>query len=76
MRHWTHAEYQLLFENWPPTDPSAPPQHEGDRLAQALHRTTGAVVSQWNDARSTILGNKSAASRQLLSYLRSRGWTS
>jgi hypothetical protein len=39
MRSWTHAEYQLLFEHWPPTDPSALPHHEIDRLAQALNRT-------------------------------------
>lgn len=74
MRPWTHAEYQLLFEHWPPTDPSAPPRNEVDHLVQSLNRTSGAVLAQWNDARSSVLGNKSAASRQLVSYLRSRGW--
>jgi hypothetical protein len=69
---WSAGEYDTLFANHPPTRPVAPTIHEARRIADRLRRSTGAVRSQWDDARSLILGNETAASVELRSYVERR----
>lgn len=72
--NWTDTDYDRLFRDHPPTEPIAPKGGEAAHLAIDLGRTTGAISAQWNDARSAVLGQKSAASQGLRAYLRRRGW--
>jgi hypothetical protein len=74
MGPWTRREYDRLFRDYPPTEAHAPTRVEAEGIGHELGRTTGAIVAQWDDARSLILGNKSAASLQLRDYLRDMGW--
>jgi hypothetical protein len=69
---WSSAEYDVLFTDHPPTLPTAPTIIEARRIANRLRRSTGAVRSQWDDARSLVLGNPTAASRVLRSYVEAR----
>ena len=71
---WTTSEYERLFRDHPPTKPHAPGGDDLAALAWEFGRSTGAVNGQWQDARSAILNNKTAASSPLLGYLRGRGW--
>ena len=71
---WTTSEYNRLFQDRPPTQPHAPSGDELDALASEFGRSTKAVYAQWDDARCAVLKNKTAASGQLLGYLRRRGW--
>jgi hypothetical protein len=71
---WTTREYDRLFRDHPPTQPHAPLGGELDALASEFGRSTKAVFAQWDDARSAVLDNQTAASGQLLGYLRRRGW--
>jgi hypothetical protein len=72
-RFWRDDEYDVLFERHPPDRAKAPTHIESRVIARRLGRTTGAVQSQWDDARSVVCGNKSAASRSLRAYLGRRG---
>jgi len=74
MRSWEIREYELLFRDRPPTQPTAPTTEECDALGARLGRSRGAVKAQWDDARSVVLCHKSAASAALRDYVRSRGW--
>jgi hypothetical protein len=74
MAGWENREYDVLFANHPPTEPTAPTADECDALGAQLDRSRGAILAQWDDARSLILGQKSAASEQLGDYVRARGW--
>ena len=69
---WSAGEYDTLFANHPPTRPVAPTIAEARRIADRLRRSTGAVRSQWDDARSLVLGNPTAASVELRSYVERR----
>jgi hypothetical protein len=69
---WSSAEYDVLFAEHPPTLPTAPTIIEARRIANRLRRSTGAVRTQWDDARSLVLGNPTAASRVLRSYVEAR----
>jgi hypothetical protein len=74
MRRWSEAEYEVLFRNHPPNDHRAPDLAECRTIARAVRRTPDAVLSQWNDARSIVLGHTHDASRLLADYVRRRGW--
>jgi hypothetical protein len=69
---WSARDYDTLFANHPPTLPVAPTIVEARRIADRLRRSTGAVRSQWDDARSLVLGNESMASDELRSYVEQR----
>jgi hypothetical protein len=71
---WTTSDYDRLFRDLPPTEPNAPHGDDLAAIANDLHRSTGAIAAQWDDARSAVLGSKTAASAQLLGYLGRRGW--
>lgn len=71
---WTTTDYERLFRDHPPTEPHAPRGEDLDALATTLQRSTGAVRAQWDDARSAVLNSQTAASTQLIGYLRRRGW--
>ena len=71
---WTTREYDRLFRDHPPTEPNAPSGDALDELAAASDRSAKAIYAQWGDARSAVLNNQTAASGQLLGYLRRRGW--
>ena len=71
---WTTSEYERLFRDYPPTEPHAPAGDDLERLADSFERSPKAVFAQWDDARSAVLDNQTAASAQLLGYLRRRGW--
>ena len=71
---WTTREYDRLFRDHPPTEPHAPSGEILDELAAASGRSAKAVLAQWDDARSAILNSQTAASAQILRYLRRRGW--
>ncbi len=73
-RRWTTREYEVLFRDHPPIEPAAPSGEEVTSLGEALDRTTGAIVAQWDDARSSVLGSQTAASINLVDFLRGRGW--
>jgi len=74
MVSWQIRDYDVLFGDHPPTEPTAPTAQQCDRLGLTLGRSRGAALSQWGDARSVVLGNRSAASQPLCDYLRNRGW--
>jgi len=74
MRRWNEAEYDVLFRHHPPSQPHAPDLAASRVIARTLQRTPDAVTSQWNDARSAVLGLATAASRPLVDYLRKRRW--
>ncbi len=76
MAGWTIADYDVLFENHPPTQPTAPTTAEGEALGLRIGCSGKAAVSQWNDGRSVVLGHRSDASQKLKDYVRSRGWLS
>jgi hypothetical protein len=71
---WQEADFDLLFAAHPPTSARAPKPNEARAVARTLRRSTGAVRSQWDDARSAVLNNQTAASRSLREYLARRGW--
>ena len=71
---WTLGEYEELFRNHPPTQPTGPNGVALAKVAKAIGRTPGAVSAQWGDARSAVLGSATAASTQLIGYLRRQGW--
>ena len=63
---WTMSDYDRLFRDHPPTEPTAPHGDDLATIASDLHGSTGAIAAQWNDARSAVLRSKTAASGQLL----------
>jgi hypothetical protein len=67
MMNWIEPDYDRLFRDHPPTEPTAPRGDELQRIARDLGRSTGAISAQWNDARSSVLGSRSATSEGLLS---------
>ena len=69
---WSMRDYEILFANHPPTHPRAPTIIEARRIADRLRRSTGAVRTQWDDARSLVLGNPTAASVELRSFVAER----
>jgi len=69
---WSTRDYDILFANHPPTHPRAPTLIEARRIADRLRRSTGAVRTQWDDARSLVLGNPTAASFELRSFVAER----
>ena len=74
MADWEIGDYEVLFRDYPPTQPTAPTSGECNALGARLGRSRGAVKAQWDDARSLVLGQENAASEALGDYLRSRGW--
>jgi hypothetical protein len=74
MTNGVEPDYDRLFRSHPPTEPAAPRGDDLQRIARDLGRSTGAISAQWDDARSAILGGRSAASEGLVSYLARRGW--
>ena len=71
-QRWSTAEFDILFADHPPTLSTAPTVVDAWRIARRLGRSSGAVRSQWDDARSLVLGNQTAASRELRTYLEDR----
>ena len=69
---WSTNDYEVLFANHPPTHRQAPTVIEARRIADRLRRTTGAVRTQWDDARSLVLGNPTMASLELRSFVAER----
>lgn len=69
---WSTRDYEILFANHPPTHPRAPTLIEARRIGDRLRRSTGAVRTQWDDARSLVLGNPTAASFELRSFVAER----
>jgi hypothetical protein len=69
---WSTRDYDILFANHPPTHARAPTLIEARRIADRLRRSTGAVRTQWDDARSLVLGNPTAASLELRSFVAER----
>jgi hypothetical protein len=43
-------------------------------IAHLVRRTPDAVLAQWSDARSVVLGHKHDASKSLVDYVVRRGW--
>jgi len=74
MRRWNEAEYDVLFRDHPPTRPNAPDLATSRAIARTIRRTPDAVSAQWNDARSAVLDDSTAASPGLLGYLRAHRW--
>jgi hypothetical protein len=74
MKPWIEPDYDRLFRDHPPTEPSAPRGDDLARLAAELGRSTGAITAQWDDARSAVLRSRTAASEGLLGYLARGGW--
>ena len=74
MRRWNEAELDVLFREHPPTRPNAPDLATCRAIARTIGRTPDAVIAQWNDARSAVLGSSTAASQGLLDYLRAHRW--
>jgi len=74
MRRWNEAEYDVLFREYPPNRAQAPDLAECRVIARTIRRTPDAVIAQWNDARSAVLRNATAASAPLVEYLRVHGW--
>jgi len=73
-RPWAIDEYEALFRNNPPTEPAAPTGQVLTSTAQLLGRSPGAVAAQWVDVRSAVINSRTAASSQLIGYLRRPGW--
>jgi hypothetical protein len=71
-QRWSFNDYDVLFSSHPPTQPTGPTSIEARRIADRLRRSTGGVLSQWDDARSLVLGNPSMASRDLRSYVEAK----
>jgi hypothetical protein len=71
-QRWSPTDYDVLFSSHPPTQATAPTNVEARRIADRLRRSTGGVLSQWDDARSIVLGNPSMASRDLRSYIETK----
>lgn len=69
---WSVQDYEILFAKHPPTLATAPTVTEARRIADRLRRSTGAVRSQWDDARSLVLGNATMASVELRSFVAER----
>jgi len=69
---WSTRDYEILFANHPPTHSRAPTLVEARRIADRLRRSTGAVRTQWDDARSLVLGNPTAASFELRTFVAER----
>jgi hypothetical protein len=69
---WSTGDYEVLFANHPPTQARAPTIVEARRIADRLRRSTGAVRTQWDDARSLVLGNPTAASFDLRCFIAER----
>jgi len=69
---WSTRDYEILFANHPPTHSRAPTLIEARRIADRLRRSTAAVRTQWDDARSLMLGNPTAASVELRSFVAER----
>ena len=66
---WEDLEYRELLGRFPLTG-HAPSGPDATVLARRLDRTVGALVAQWDDARTYCLGRDSTvASDQLKSYL-------
>jgi hypothetical protein len=74
MRRWNEAEYDVLFRAHSPVKPKAPDLGASRAIARTIGRTPAAVIAQWNDARSAVLGSSTAASGPLIDYLRARRW--
>jgi hypothetical protein len=74
MRRWNEAEYDVLFRHHPPTSPHPPDLGASRAIGRTIDRTPAAVIAQWNDARSAVLRNATAASQGLLDYLRAHRW--
>lgn len=74
MRRWNEAEYEVQFRSNPPVMPTPPDLGATRAIARTIGRTPAAVIAQWNDARSAVLGSSTAASSPLIAYLRARGW--
>ena len=69
---WSTRDFEILFANHPPTHSRAPTLIEARRIADRLRRSTGAVRTQWDDARSLVLGSPTAASMELRSFVADR----
>jgi hypothetical protein len=74
MRRWNEAEYDVLCRDYPPTSHRAPDLATCRAITRTIRRTPDAVLAQWNDARSAVLGSSTAASQGLLDYLRAHRW--
>ena len=74
MRRWNEAEYDVLFRDHPPINQRAPDLATCRAIARTIRRTPDAVIAQWDDARSAVLGSSTAASQGLLDYLRAKRW--
>ena len=74
MDGWSDDDYELIFRAYPPTETEAPLAEECNRLGLALGRSAGAVLAQWNDGRSLVLGHANDASGPLRDYFLRRGW--
>jgi hypothetical protein len=74
MRRWNEAEYDVLFRHHPPTSSHAPDLGASRAIGRTIDRTPDAVIAQWNDARSAVLGHATAVSEALLDYLREHRW--
>ena len=68
------AEYEAIFRDHPPTQPTPPARSECESLAAQFGRSPEAISAQWDDGRSLVLGQKTAASARLADYLARRGW--
>jgi hypothetical protein len=73
MRRWTETEFEILFRGHPPTSSHAPDLAASRAIARTVKRTPEAVAAQWDDARSAVLGSRTAASIPLKEYLARRG---
>jgi hypothetical protein len=73
-RRWNEAEYDVLFRGFPPTSPHAPDLAACRSIARTIRRTPDAVIAQWQDARSAVLGSATAASQGLIDYLSRQRW--
>ena len=74
MASWTISEYDRLFRDCPPNAPHAPRQEELVEMARQTDHSPAAIRAQWDDARSAVLGGKTAASQALVGYIERRGW--
>ena len=74
MAAWTISEYDRLFRDHLPTEPHAPRRDELEEMTRDIDHSTAAILAQWDDARSAVLGSQTAASQRLLGYLGLRGW--
>jgi hypothetical protein len=74
MRRWNEAEYDVLFRQHPPNQPHPPDLAACRVIARTIRRTPDAVIAQWHDARSVVLGSATAASEPLVDYLRAHRW--